>query len=355
MLEEKIEQTKCIKQNPFRKAIKSLKLIGLGLTALLSAYSCSGSNDTNEKANATVSDTSTWGSGFSQEKPDTYSSLKPETSSEGQYCYKDFDGDSIGSSDSGILFSPTGSCPESYSTKNGDCDDKNPNRIYDCSPKSDTNTANSDVMGSSTQQDAQSGCQPNCNGKECGNDGCGGSCGGCGTGEGCLSSGKCSPYTDEEILAWGECALTDSIKFSYSEPGHNLQYNDMKSANYACANSEGIVCKEDAIACWAQWDMAVNKNSDWIMLKLEGQIYASDSFYGQIDYLPFGDGFNNNDTDNKWNLHCKAGLSSEGAIKTTFNGINFTSDGTVTFQFSCSGTSNLLSYAQIYSCTYPTD
>ncbi len=34
-------------------------------------------------------------------------------------------------------------------------------------------------------------CQPNCNGKECGDDGCGGSCGTCENGKTCNSNGKC--------------------------------------------------------------------------------------------------------------------------------------------------------------------
>ena len=36
-------------------------------------------------------------------------------------------------------------------------------------------------------------CQPNCEGKECGDDGCGGSCGACADGEECSADGQCVP------------------------------------------------------------------------------------------------------------------------------------------------------------------
>jgi len=36
-----------------------------------------------------------------------------------------------------------------------------------------------------------SGCTPSCEGRQCGNDGCGGSCGTCAYGYGCTDAGKC--------------------------------------------------------------------------------------------------------------------------------------------------------------------
>jgi hypothetical protein len=210
-----------------------------------------------------------------------------------------------------------------------------------------------DCAGNYVCEGGECVCQPNCNGKECGDDGCGGSCGGCGTCEKC-SYGECWSYTDEEILTKSICTITDTIGFSLSNAGHNLEYNDMESANYACANSEGIACKYDSKNCWAQWDMTVNKNCDLIRLKLEGQTYSYYTFHGQIDNLSFGAGSNLNNTPNDWNLYCKSIPPTEGVIKTTFNGINFTSDGAVTFQFSNSKYSqNFLSSAQILSCTCP--
>ena len=41
------------------------------------------------------------------------------------------------------------------------------------------------------------GCQPDCHGKSCGNDGCGGSCGYCASSQSCSPSGQCiSPFED---------------------------------------------------------------------------------------------------------------------------------------------------------------
>lgn len=118
MLEKKL---KGIFLNPvfgsFRRYFSLAALVGASITG------CSGGSNSVGKADAVASDTSAWGSGFSQENnsPDTYSTLK-ETKSNGQYCYKDQDGDKIGDSNKGILYAE-GECPSGYSNENGDCDD----------------------------------------------------------------------------------------------------------------------------------------------------------------------------------------------------------------------------------------
>jgi len=78
---------------------------------------------------------------------------------------------------------------------------------------------------------ACTGCLPSCEGKECGDDGCGGSCGGCEAGLGCdPSSGRCVPTP-----AGDGCAATDV-------PG---------CGGCAC---EAYVCKRDPYCCKTGWD-----------------------------------------------------------------------------------------------------
>jgi len=52
------------------------------------------------------------------------------------------------------------------------------------------------------------GCVPNCSGKQCGPDGCGGSCGTCPPGTQCTSSGLCQPASQKGCADAVQCVLS---------------------------------------------------------------------------------------------------------------------------------------------------
>lgn len=69
-------------------------------------------------------------------------------------------------------------------------------------------TCESDETCSSAGKCEAGPCTPDCSGKECGDDGCGGSCGSCDSGEICSSAGKCETSTPTD----GDADLNDDGK-----------------------------------------------------------------------------------------------------------------------------------------------
>lgn len=218
-------------------------------------------------------------------------------------------------------------------------------------------------------------CQPNCTSKECGDDGCGGSCGECEPCQKCEKE-KCNDLTYVELLNLQDCSVTDSVYFSYNGTGHNLKKSCMESGEYACSAEEGLKCVlpyyytndlcGDSQGCWTQWDMKVATGSDALILILDGITYYytdmsyAHAFYIKIDQQSIEAYYPNSSekSGEGWKFECTA--PRKGVIKTIANGPNISADGTVTLQAEIKdydldyiSFTNLLSSAQIYSCTCP--
>jgi len=101
-------------------------------------------------------------------------------------------GESCGQCEQGYVCNEDGKCVYSPSCGNGRCD---PGETY-CNCPSDCQIQCGDgccSLGENYQNcPIDCPCVPNCTGKECGDDGCGGSCGQCGPNEVCTSDGVCS-------------------------------------------------------------------------------------------------------------------------------------------------------------------
>jgi MYXO-CTERM domain-containing protein len=110
-------------------------------------------------------------------------------------------------------------------------------------------------------------CEPNCNGKECGSDGCGGSCGTCGDGEICTEGqcvvDACAPSCDGRECgvdgcgnSCGECADGYACVDSecVADPCHGISYEGCCSGNVMkwCNGSEIVSedCSEDLYCGW---------------------------------------------------------------------------------------------------------
>jgi len=92
-----------------------------------------------------------------------------------------------------------------------------------CVAENDAKTPDADIVDSTDQTAGPDVCQPNCQGKECGDDGCGGSCGTCPDIEvqanystmiqGCGADGQCHcvrciyPYFDEPWSCEADCQM----------------------------------------------------------------------------------------------------------------------------------------------------
>ena len=122
---------------------------------------------------------------------------KPE-SSDGIYCtvdYCDENSDSIG-----------------HSPQDADCDDSNPCTIDVCSAQAGCEHAFEDdgePCPGGNQYQCLSGnctCVPDCDGKVCGTNGCGGSCGDCGDEEAC-NAGTCEPVEDYVCADMMACGM----------------------------------------------------------------------------------------------------------------------------------------------------
>jgi outer membrane protein assembly factor BamB len=94
--------------------------------------------------------------------------------------------------------------------------------------------------------------QPDCTGKECGNDGCGGSCGKCIEGLDCLPEGKCDWYTCGEILACIDacdesspflmaCIAACQAKGSTAAKGMALELNACRETKCPEANTKEAI------------------------------------------------------------------------------------------------------------------
>ena len=109
---------------------------------------------------------------------------------EGKACGDDECGGSCGTCEDGQACSPTGQCVTEGSCK-GFCGSKAPGGCW-CDDKCNgIGDCCADFCEQCPNENPDFCCQPNCNGKVCGDDGCGGSCGECGENESCTTSGTC--------------------------------------------------------------------------------------------------------------------------------------------------------------------
>jgi len=87
-------------------------------------------------------------------------------------------------------------------------------------------------------------CTPNCNGKECGDDGCGGSCGECTGYESCGQDGVCISKYEEEcndmVSTMDQCGVEIKGK-SYDQVLRECkqQYNDFHQCLFNCTSTQG--------------------------------------------------------------------------------------------------------------------
>jgi len=84
----------------------------------------------------------------------------------------------------------------------------------------------------------QCACAPNCKGKSCGSDGCGGSCGGCGAGTTC-QQGLCAPVDN--------CGGIDKIGIC---EGTVLKYCSNNKLTVGDCKTKGKICGWDPVAKW---------------------------------------------------------------------------------------------------------
>jgi len=80
-------------------------------------------------------------------------------------------------------------------------------------------------------------CIPNCEGKDCGDDGCGGGCGVCGEGEACDSDGTCVAAAEAAGNTCAKAFVVDALPYSFSG---NVAYstNDYLFGDGECAGEE---------------------------------------------------------------------------------------------------------------------
>lgn len=103
-------------------------------------------------------------------------------------------------------------------------------------------------------------CVPDCKGKDCGHDGCGGPCGECGPGGECKSDGRCC-YPDcngkdcGSDGCGGQCGFCHMVE--NCKNGHCVHYYGCKTTitpgcpDCAC---EQCVCEKDPACCFSSWD-----------------------------------------------------------------------------------------------------
>ena len=100
-------------------------------------------------------------------------------------------------------------------------------------------------------------CVPQCNGKECGDDGCGGTCGTCADGSGCLDTGQCIciPTCEDKACgddgcgnSCGDCGSGEICTNNQCECFPNCQGKDCgdNGCGGTCGSCEpGVACSED--------------------------------------------------------------------------------------------------------------
>ena len=129
-----------------------------------------------------------------------------------------------------------------------------------------------------TCQNGQCVCTPQCHGKECGPDGCGGSCGSCSACQTCTSAGQCQPGNyceDGTSLCGGGCnclVKSDGTPFCTSGLGPCLNCKAdgdaacaQVGAGYACVSVAGDHCigcpDTEDFACLSACGMAVTTSA----------------------------------------------------------------------------------------------
>ncbi|MFT7624393.1 MAG: hypothetical protein ACI9WU_003580, partial [Myxococcota bacterium] len=83
-------------------------------------------------------------------------------------------------------------------------------------------------------------CTPDCTGKVCGDDGCGGSCGGCAEGEACTGAGQC-------LAEGGGCG---DITFVGQCDGNTLQYCSNNELTFVDCTEQAKFCGFDEVQEW---------------------------------------------------------------------------------------------------------
>ena len=141
---------------------------------------------------------------------------------------------------------------------------------------------------------ASTPCEPQCTGKSCGDDGCGGTCGGCPDGEGCDSEGQCIPTVPADVASVFDSHCTVCHKGSNPPEGLNLladvAYSNLVGMPSAKDPSELLVTPGDSENSMLMWRLE-KSNGQNLMPPGNKKIPDADieTIKSWIDSLPSGD------------------------------------------------------------------
>ncbi len=203
------------------------------------------------------------GSGESCVSGSCQSSCTPDCS--GKECGDDGCGGTCGtcSNNHGTTTCSSGTCSPTCSSGWGNCDSNTKNG---CETSLSTTTncgscGNSCGSGEScVSGSCQSSCTPDCSGKECGDDGCGGTCGECQDFEYCNSMGQCIVNCIDDCDTIGEATCADDVLGVCGnwndDPCYEKNYTDCAATGKVCYDGACVTpaCShdsdcDDSVAC----------------------------------------------------------------------------------------------------------